>query len=583
MLKQFLLDNMFNSDATPNIAKFKNDCSWIKKYHGEKIYQQILDQTSFLKPDCKFSERLYCIVNEITEITKCTFCNNTPLHFMSYPQGYLSMCKSCVGKERKLNIEQSNKSKIKNTKLRLNEIIDIIRYVEPDTNCSNLINHFLNNNYNLGTKTFIKYKSETSFLFNKTNFIPIPHSITKLDHLLINVRVWHIQNGIYHIPFCDKCGKQFNFANCIKGYYTNCVDCNGVPERIKTTERKIIEKIKDSKFEILTEYTGRFNPVLIKCKVCNFEFEKILKNGSHLDFCCPKCNPFRSSQEDEICDFLLSKQIGIERSKRIYINKQSFREIDIFLPEYNIGIEHNGLYWHSETNGKDKKYHLHKSNLCKSNGINLLHIFEDEFHTKRDILYSIILSKCGIYENRIYARKCNIEIIQSKIKTNFLNNNHLQGNCNSKINIGLKYQNQLVAIACFGKRKITGSKENNWELLRFCNAINTQIVGGAKKLLNYFINNYVSVDETILTYADKRFYHSNFYEQLGFTHSHTSQPNYWYVKANSRFHRSNFQKHKLKNLLKNFDPSISEKQNMTNNGYYIIWDCGNEVYKLTKK
>ena len=40
------------------------------------------------------------------------------------------------------------------------------------------------------------------------------------------------------------------------------------------------------------------------------------------------------------------------------------KELDIYLPNLNIAIEYNGLYWHGEKN-KDKNYHLEKYNLCQ--------------------------------------------------------------------------------------------------------------------------------------------------------------------------------------------------------------------------
>jgi hypothetical protein len=47
--------------------------------------------------------------------------------------------------------------------------------------------------------------------------------------------------------------------------------------------------------------------------------------------------------------------------------------------------------------------------------------------------------------------------------------------------------------------------------------------------------------------------------------------------------RNKFQKHKLIDKLEHFDPSISEYENMTNNGYYRIWDCGNNIYVYKRK
>lgn len=72
-------------------------------------------------------------------------------------------------------------------------------------------------------------------------------------------------------------------------------------------------------------------------------------------------------------------------------------EIDIYLPEFNMGIEYNGCYWHSIecSNNKtflEKKYqHQRKSSLCNDKGIRLIHIYEDyDVLMKLKILFNII-------------------------------------------------------------------------------------------------------------------------------------------------------------------------------------------------
>ena len=54
-----------------------------------------------------------------------------------------------------------------------------------------------------------------------------------------------------------------------------------------------------------------------------------------------------------------------------------YYEIDIYIPALKIGIEYNGLYWHSELQ-KEKNYHFKKSKLADALGIRLINIYEDE-------------------------------------------------------------------------------------------------------------------------------------------------------------------------------------------------------------
>ena len=164
-------------------------------------------------------------------------------------------------------------------------------------------------------------------------------------------------------------------------------------------------------------------------------------------------------------------------------------ELDIFSPKYNIAIEYDGLYWHNEKN-VDMNYHLMKTELCENKGIQLIHIFEDEWTDKQDIVKSRLKSIFGVIDNRIYARKCEIKEVSHNESKLFLEKNHIQGNVNSKYRYGLYYNNELVSLMTFGNmRKSLGSKTKNecYELLRFCNKLNTSVIGGASKLFKHFI------------------------------------------------------------------------------------------------
>ena len=162
------------------------------------------------------------------------------------------------------------------------------------------------------------------------------------------------------------------------------------------------------------------------------------------------------------------------------------------------------MFWHS-TRYKNKKYHSKKSDLCSEKDIKLFHIWEDDWINKKEIVKSIIKSKLNIIDNKIYARKCEIKEINNKICSEFLENNHIQGNINCKIKIGLYYDNELISIMTFGKKRLAlGNKtqnNNEYEMLRFCNKLNTSVVGGASKLFKYFIQKYDPIE--IISYADR--------------------------------------------------------------------------------
>jgi hypothetical protein len=337
--------------------------------------------------------------------------------------------------------------------------------------------------------------------------------------------------------------------------------------------KKIIPLFSEEEFNGVGNYSTRFK---WQCKKCSTIFETYLK--CHIPK-CPKCYPPNyniSSIETEIADWLNMPEKN--RNKRFYYDGKSFYELDIYIPEYSLGIELNGIYWHSEIHGKkDKNYHDNKTNYFLNKGIQLLHIWDVEWINKQNIVKSIIMSKLGKVKNRIYARKCEIKGINSQESRKFLNNNHIQGEINSSVKLGLFYEDELVSILTLGKSRF--NKNYDYEIHRFCNKLNTSVIGGFSKLLKYFTTNY---SNSIVTYADRRYSTGNLYENNGFNLIRISQPNYYYTDSNYNFlqSRNKYQKHKLSQLLEDFDSNLTEWENMQMNGYDRVWDCGNYVYEL---
>ena len=281
-----------------------------------------------------------------------------------------------------------------------------------------------------------------------------------------------------------------------------------------------------------------------------------------------------SSAEIEIRKFLSDLGIIYKTKDRSTIHPY---ELDIYIPDKNIAIEYDGLYWHNEIN-KNTAYHINKTNECEKRGIRLIHIFEDEWIYKKEIVKSRLKSILGLITEHIYARKCHIEEVPFDKCKDFLEKNHIQGNVNARYRYGLYYNNELVSLMTFGNmRKNLGSKseEGFFEMLRFCNSLNTTVVGGAGKLLKYFIRKHSP--KQIISYCDRRWSNGNMYEKLGFTLDHNSRPNYFYVIGNRRHNRFMFRKDIL--IKEGFDKNKTEHEIMLERGIYRIYDCGTKVYK----
>lgn len=288
-----------------------------------------------------------------------------------------------------------------------------------------------------------------------------------------------------------------------------------------------------------------------------------------------------SKSELEILNFL--KERGLEcRSDRHILNG---REIVIFIPEKNIGIEYNGNKWHTEWFAKkDKNYHLFKMEECREKGVGLITIFEDEYELHKEIVLNKLTHILNIgneHTPKLYGRKCQIKEIYSYIAEDFLNVNHIQGFVNSTLFLGAFYNENLVGVMSFTKQA-----DNNWELTRLATDIKYNCCGVGGKLFNYFIKNY-DFNE-IKSFADRRWTldeNNNIYTKLGFVFHSFTKPNYTYYNANvnryKRFHKFNFRKDKLVKKYSQLNPRMTETEMVKELGYDRIWDCGliKYVYK----
>jgi hypothetical protein len=235
-------------------------------------------------------------------------------------------------------------------------------------------------------------------------------------------------------------------------------------------------------------------------------------------------NPKVGKLSLEVKDYL--KSLGI---KNIVENDRTIihpKELDFYLPEYNIAIEFNGTYWHSIQSGIDKKYHQEKTLLAMDAGITLYQIFEFDWvdDTKKEIIKSQIANLLNKNNRKIYARECEIREVNYKDARDFINSNHLQGdgNLNRQINYGLYYNDELVYIMTFGKWRRGFKNKLEYEIFRSCSLKYTTVVGGASKLFKHFLKKYDN--PPIGTYSSLQSGDGNLYKLLGFDFLRITEP-----------------------------------------------------------
>lgn len=289
------------------------------------------------------------------------------------------------------------------------------------------------------------------------------------------------------------------------------------------------------------------------CKLCGIENRPII-NVSNAEKEIVKY--IKTFYNDEI----------ISNDKKILKGK----ELDIYIPKLNLAFEYDGLFWH---NNIDNSYKFKK---CRENGIRLIRISEPEWLRENNKIKYFLKSTFGIFEKKIFARKCEIKEIDIETYKTFCEENHLQGYSPASIKLGLFFEKELVQIESYGKSRFNNKFE--WELIRECSKLGYSVIGGKEKLLKYFERKYSP--KNILSYCEKDKFSGKSYYKNGFKLIGESQPNYtyYYKKDYTPLSRFNFQKHKLKEKLEVFNEELTEWENMSNNGYKRLFDYGNYIF-----
>lgn len=291
--------------------------------------------------------------------------------------------------------------------------------------------------------------------------------------------------------------------------------------------------------------------------------------------------PFQSSYEHEMIRILKSWGISniISGSRNII---PSHKQIDIYLPDHNIAIEMNGVFWHHENMPHiSKHYHRNKFIECEQAGIQLITIFSDiwDNYNLREKMLRMIKHRLHLQNvGRIFARKTAVVPLLASTAKTFFEDNHLQGYAPSKLNFGLITETgEIVAAMSFSEPRVGIGKKrpNTIELVRY--ATTKHVIGGASKLLSYFMAAHAEYN-TVISYSNNDWSNGALYQSLGFTLEADLPPSYFYfdTRCKKRMHRYNFAKHKL--VKQGFNSDLSESQIQQSRGYLRIWDCGKRTW-----
>jgi len=505
-----------------------------------------------------FNQKIYNYIHNLKSYPICKICKQKTTSFKNINEGYKIYCsESCSGKDKEL-IERRQKT--------MKE-----KYGVP---------HALQN------KTILKKVSEK----NKKNFNK--NGKGRKTYLKTMKYKYGVSNPMEINEFRNKISDSWS-----KKSQEEIVTIN---EKRKKTKLKKYEnenyRNDEKRLETLKKRYNVYHPNQIKC---SNEWIHIHDKKEFLKKTLPSKHPIKIAKDFNLSfstiyklikkydlKHLIRKTFHIEYEIEEYIKALGFttetnnrkilngKELDIYVPDKKLAVEVNGIYWHSELKGKDKNYHLNKTNNCLVQNIMLLHIFDREWMEKQNVVKHIISSKLNKYKQSIHANDCILKEINNEEKNNFLEQNHLDGIDNSHIRIGLFFKNKLFFVLTIKKLNY-----NKYEISRISNKTETIIENGLHLSWLYFLNKYKP--KQVLIHVNKRYSNGNFLEKLNFKKINETQPNCFYFKSESCLINQDL--FNTKKELKLFNDQLSELENLKLNGFNKIWDCGNIIFEWKKQ
>jgi hypothetical protein len=529
--------------------KSPSDYRYLKK-RNEELYDEILQKTSFLGEGEKLVARVYCLRNNITSQPLCPECKSNLDWDGKNKAEFKKFCcvkcasnsnevkdkkkKTCVKKYGTTHHMKSDiiKQKLKNTVISKYGVDNVSQYDEFRQKFDDTISK-----RTFEDREIINEKRKNTCLETYGS-----DHISKLEKTKQSVRnTIETKYGVTNAFLTENARR--NYKNWYSEKYQEVIEKLNNPDWLIHQHHTKNQTIKD-----ISDSLGVSNTT-----VCNYfrMHDVLIKHNTS------------SNGENELYTFISDNYDGLILQNDRNIIKP--KELDIVLPELKIAIEYCGLYWHS-SNKLDKNYHYNKLNLSNMNGYRLITIFEDEWIEHKEIVQEKILNIIKVSKStKIFARKCEVKIINTGMRKTFLNKHHIQGNGPGSIIYGLFHDASLVSVMTFKNRS-----SGIYELNRFASSCN--VVGGFSKMLSHFKKNHEWNE--IISFADRRWSEGNVYYKTGFELVDTQKPDYSYFVNGKREHKFNFRKDRLGKILKIYDDSLSESENTHKNGLYQIYNCG---------
>jgi hypothetical protein len=307
--------------------------------------------------------------------------------------------------------------------------------------------------------------------------------------------------------------------------------------------------------------------IQVQCIGCNEVFFGSLRSLQYGK--CFKCSPGGSLAQEMVAKWVESLGVEVKRNDRSVL--PGGLELDIHVESKSVAVEYNGLYWHSHA-GRSSSYHSNKTISASKMGITLVHVFEDEWRDKPDIIKSMIVSRLKMSHVRVGARKCSVRQLTTAERSQFFDENHIDGDVAAAAAWGL-FQGDVLVYSLSVRRPFH-KKDGVMEVARCCPKKYHNVPGGLSRLVEVAVSWCREKDYAkLMTYVDTRHGGSGSgYAAAGFKVVNRTPPRFWWTDFDNRFNRFKY-KADSKNGLTESD--VAEAA-----GVVKIWGCENVVYEM---
>ena len=333
-------------------------------------------------------------------------------------------------------------------------------------------------------------------------------------------RIWHVKNNSFNIQTCPVCSTPIGWDDRHRRYARFCSSqCWSIQVKTKEEQQKrrqkTLERFGVEEYGLSEEYRTKME--------ASVETRRQKQNErlrhSFLDACvCYEDTSIDAQQQ--LVDFVRSVYNNrIEENTKAIIPPQ---ELDVYLPDLNLALEYNGLWFHSSLFLPDN-YHRDKTEECQKRGIRLIHVFEDDWMYRRPIVEDILRTAIDPHHRqRVYARRCSIETLDLKTTNDFLEKNHLQGGVLTQtVAYGLMFDDTFIALVSLVRYR------DGYVLQRYSVRLGYTVLGAFSRLLCHFIRQ--NSPQKIVTYCDRSVFTGDIYRRAGFQRVRTNRPQFTFL------------------------------------------------------